>query len=103
MVTWKWLEIGALMPSVLDSVPLTVIGSQFVGLNMNSGRLITTLIVPDRTGCRPTIVGSASVVTVNCAVCGSTSTVARTTCSRAQVERTGPPGTSIERPNGAPS
>src|SRR5580700_1034318 len=77
--TWKWLEIPACAPSVLNAVPENDCGLQFVGLNMNSGRSITALIVRRSVGMPSRIDGSGSVVTVSCAVCGSTLIAERTT------------------------
>ena len=42
--TCNGLDIGAVAPSVLFAVPEKLIGLQLVGLNMNPGRSITALI-----------------------------------------------------------
>lgn len=42
--TWKRLDSGALAPSTPRRSPVTAIGSQFVGLNVNPGRSMSTLI-----------------------------------------------------------
>ena len=47
------------MPFMLDSVPVTLIGSQLVGLKTNSGRLMSTLTVLTWKGMPSLPVGSA--------------------------------------------
>ena len=84
--TWNGLESGALAPSVLLAVPLNDIGLQLVGLNMKLDRSITASIVRRSVGTPSTICGSGSVVTVICAVFGSTA-IERTGDDRAEVER----------------
>jgi hypothetical protein len=44
-VAWNRLETAALAPSTAPIVPVIAIGLQFVGLNVNPGRLISTLTV----------------------------------------------------------
>ena len=92
---------------MLDSVPSTLIGLQLVGLNTKSGRLIVTLTALTWKGIPYLLVGSAPFETVNCAVCGSTATVARTTSqSHGPLPRSiGPACSEIatERPKGTPS
>src|SRR5580692_4012066 len=100
--TWNGLESSAVVPSVLMAVPEKDWGLQLVGLNMNSLRSITALIVRISTGTPSKTTGSGSVVIVNCEVCGSTSIFPRTTV----VPRLNGPaitGTAITNPYGAPS
>src|SRR5450830_1113300 len=72
------LDTPALTPAVEAIVPATLIGEQFVGLNMNPGRSMVTLTVLICKGIPSRIRGNGSDVTVICAVCGSTLIAART-------------------------
>ncbi len=107
LVTWKWLDSCARIPPVLDMVPATLSALQLVGLKTKSGRLISTTTFLTWKGMPYLPVGSAPFVTVSCAVCGFTLTVARTTSqSHSPVPRSSGPArseTSIEKPKGAPS
>ena len=77
------------------------LGSQLVGLNMNSGRSTVTLTVFRRNGTPSLLCGRPFVVIVIADVCGSMLIAERTIT----VPRSNGPafaGTTIERPNGAP-
>jgi hypothetical protein len=78
-VTWNGLDTGALAPSALVIVPVMLIGSQLVGLNVKPLRSIVTLTCWICRGIPSMICGNGSVVTVICAVRGSTSIFARVT------------------------
>ena len=80
----------------------TVCGAQLVGFSMKSGRSTVTPIVRMSSGTPSSIAGSGSLVTVSCAVCGSTATFARMITSP---RSNGPAsaGTTTLNPNGAPS
>ena len=76
--------------------------AQSVGLKMNPGRSIVTFAVRNRNGMPSRICGNGSLVTVNAVVFGSTLIRARTTT----LPRLNGPacvGTTMLRPNGAPS
>ncbi len=92
---------------MLERVALTFSGLQLVGLKTKLGRLMRTLTLLTWKGMPYLPVGSVLLVTVSCAVCGLTLTVARTTSqSQGPDPRSSGPAfseTSIERPNGAPS
>src|SRR6202040_624748 len=77
---WNGLEIAAVAPCALNAVPENDIGLQFVGLNMNPGRSTTASIVRRSVGTPSITCGNGSVVTVICAVKGSTSILARRIC-----------------------
>ncbi len=77
-VTCNGTDSAAVAPSVLDRLPVMLIGLQFVGLNVNPGRLIVTLTCLICNGTPSRIGGIAygpllSLVIVSAAVIGSTS------------------------------
>ncbi len=119
-VAWNGTDNAAAAPSSLPIVPVIAIGAQLVGLNMKCSRLIVTFTALIWTGTPSMMWGIAYgpdgfVVTVSSAVTGLISILALTTtqshggswaglavsCSRSN----GPAftGSTIERPNGAPS
>ena|ERR1700722_6742849 len=84
---WKGLDMAAVLSGpptpgggVPQAVPEKLIGEQLVGLNMNPGLSITAFTVRRSVGTPSIICGNGSVVTVICAVNGSTSIFARTIC-----------------------
>ena len=112
LVTWNGTEIVEVAPSVLCRLPVTAIGLQFVGLNVNPGRSIVTLTCwicngMPVAGSSGSCTARSSVVIVSAAVAGSTSIFARTTTQSHAVffsRSNGPAfaGFTIDSPNGAP-
>ena len=101
----KRLEGVAVAPSVLVIDEVTCISSQLVGLNVNSLRLMSTLIVLTSSGTPSRIVGSGSLVIVSAPVFGFTAIDARVTSfskpySPLSVNGPAVVGSTIERPNG---
>ena len=84
-------------PSIVAEI---VLGSQFVGLKMNSGRLISTVTLLASAGTPCSISGSGPVRAVTADVRGSICSAALTTTLP---RSNGPPraGTTIDRPKGA--
>src|SRR5450759_3429876 len=100
---WKRLETAAVAPSVLVTVPATVIGSQLVGLNVKPSRFRLTSTRRTSVGMPvlPTNCGNGSETTVACAVCGSIRIEPLTTTFP---RSNGPAiaGTTTASPNGPP-
>src|ERR1700686_5192379 len=70
-LAWKRLETFALAPCVEVTAPVSAIGVQFVGLNVNPGRSKVPPPRLIRSGIPSRIVGNGSDTSVTCAVCGS--------------------------------
>src|SRR5918999_2500811 len=88
-------------PLVDTIVALICFGPHDVGLSVNPGRLMSTLIDRNLTGTPLTIVGNGSDTTVMWASTGSTCIACRTTT----MPRSNGPAitrTAVESPNGAP-
>src|ERR1700684_338984 len=101
---WKGLDIAVVEPGpptpgggVPHAVPENDMGLQLVGLNMNPGLSITALIVRRSVGTPSIICGNGSVVTVICAVKGSTAIFARTICV-SSVKGPTTTGTPVDKP-----
>ena len=90
-----------------DRTAVTCCAAQFVGLNINPGRSISTVIRFNRNGTPKMICGNAygpvsSVVTVNVLSVGFTSIRALTT-TKPRLNGPATAGVTIDNPNGAPS
>src|ERR1022692_109174 len=107
LVTWKGTFSAEDAPSVLPSDPVICSFSQSVGLKINPGRSIVTLMCLISSGIPSRMCGIAygpvlSVVIVNSAVNGSTSIFALTT-TLPRLNGPATAGVTIDNPYGAPS
>ena len=70
--TWNRLDTFAVAPSAEPMLPVTLIGSQLVGLSMTPHLSIVTLSVCRSTGMPFRIVGIEPLTTLTCEMWGST-------------------------------